>query len=272
MKEYQEITGKGSYVVKKYGTEYKVCQLLRGCVYDALDRPNCGKADEKSEAVPNDEKLACNLSRAKARIFELASCNEWQYFVTLTLSSEYDRENLPLFRKRFTQWVRDQRKRGSDIKYLLVPELHKNGAWHLHGFLSGVVDVAPFAADDIGNTDTDKTVKKWKADDLNRKGYLNWRPYCKKFGYCSLAPVKDPMRAARYATKYITKDQSSDVLGLGQHLFYASVGLDGAKVVQVGKSDDIIYPDDIRGTHYFENEYVRLWWVKDVEKLPIFAP
>lgn len=271
MKEYQEITGKGSYIIKKYGSEYKIVQLLRGCVFDALDRPK-DLQSEHIEPVQNDEKLLNNLSRAKARIFELAACNSWDYFVTLTLSSEYDRENLPLYRKRFTQWVRDQRKHGQDIKYLLVPELHKNGAWHLHGFISGVSDVVPFADDDIGNTETDINVKKWKADDLNSKGYLNWKPYCKKFGYCSLAPVKDSMRAARYATKYITKEQSSDVLALGQHLFYASIGLDGAKVVQIGKSDDLIYPDDMRGTHYFENEYCRLWWVKDSEKLPNLAP
>ena len=53
----------------------------------------------------------------------LAACNPWEYFVTLTLSADKrDRGDLSAFRSALSQYIRDLRKRrGYDIKYLLIP-------------------------------------------------------------------------------------------------------------------------------------------------------
>ena len=90
----------------------------------------------------NPEKLANNISRARSTIYELALCNEWQFFCTLTLDKEkYDRYDLKKFHKDLTQHIRDMNKKyKTKINFLLIPEQHKDGAWHMHGFLSGLPD------------------------------------------------------------------------------------------------------------------------------------
>lgn len=95
---------------------------------------------------------------AKARVNELALCNEFEYFCTFTQSDELrDRFDLKAFRKDFAMFVRNEnRRREKKIKYLLVPERHKDGAWHMHGLLMGLT-----------------------SDDLypNEYGYLDWARY-----------------------------------------------------------------------------------------------
>lgn len=273
MKSKNEHIMRGRYTVKRYGNEYKITYFEKGFNYTAFDVPSDTPTQiEKFVSDDDKERLSNNLSRAKARIFELASCNEWDYFVTLTLNPEYDRTDLSAWRKSFTQWVRDLRKKGQDIRYLLVPEQHKSGEWHMHGFFSGLSGVSDFAESDIGNAETPQKSKELKAADLNAKGYKNWHAYSEKYGYCSLAPLRDHQAAARYITKYITKSAADVALGGGAHLFYASKGLNGARLVSYGATDDDIIPRTLEEkafTHYYCNEYVQVWWLDSADKLPI---
>ena len=88
----------------------------------------------------SDVKSENNISRAKSRVFELALCNEWDIFLTFTLDpKKYDRDDLKKFQKDLGQFIRDYNKKYNlCIKYLLIPEEHKKGGWHLHGFLMGL--------------------------------------------------------------------------------------------------------------------------------------
>lgn len=58
--------------------------------------------------------------------------------------TKYDRYNLLAWKRDFTQWLRDQRKKyrklgyDFDCPFLLVPELHQNGAWHMHGLFGDI--------------------------------------------------------------------------------------------------------------------------------------
>lgn len=79
--------------------------------------------------------------RAAARVREIALCSSFKYFVTLTLDgSKVDRyDPAPVVRK-LSQWLDNQvRRRG--LAYLLVPEHHKDGAIHFHGFVNDAVKV-----------------------------------------------------------------------------------------------------------------------------------
>ena len=65
-------------------------------------------------------------------------CNDFDYFITLTLNPiNIDTFDLDNFIRTFGQFIRDQRKKYSwgDIQYLLVPEKHKSGSWHMHGLI-----------------------------------------------------------------------------------------------------------------------------------------
>ena len=82
----------------------------------------------------------------------------------------------------------------------------------------------------------------------------DWPAYRQKFGFCDIEPIRNLQAASAYVTKYITKSFGAGVQNLGGHLYYASQGLQRAKVVKKGKMNpDSIYWD-------FENEYVKIKW------------
>lgn len=163
-----------------------------------------------------EKKLDASLSRSRRVVLELALCNSWDWFCTFTLDKEkYKRDDLPVFYKDFTQWIRDQRKKyGCSIRYVLIPELHeKYGAWHMHGLFADVPPLVPFS---------DLRSQGWYLpDDLVDGGYNCWLDYHKKFGFCSLGAIRSSVASAFYITKYVTKDQSEGI-PVGGHSYYCS--------------------------------------------------
>ena len=144
--------------------------------------------EEERQYVPkssvNTEKLDNNISRAKSVCKELVLCNSWDYWCTFTISPEkYDRYNLKKYIKDFTEFIHNYNRRCSDtekVKYLFIPEMHQDGAWHIHGFIKGI-----------------------KSKDLyvNSHGYLSWKQYEDKFGFISMSKVRDVDRASSYMMK-----------------------------------------------------------------------
>lgn len=165
------------------------------------------------------EKLDSSISRAKATILEYALCNEWKYFVTLTLDPEkYVRDDLGKFRKDLLQWVRDWRKKSNlPFDYVLVPELHEKGGWHLHGLFTDIPNLISFKA-------LSKSGVKLPRKLIN-SDYLCWLEYSKKFGWCSVGEIKNLEATSFYLTKYITKDLARGNSAVGSHLYFASRGL-----------------------------------------------
>lgn len=210
--------------IYRYGTQFYLCAY----------KPTFVKTNSNND-VPNsnDFKLANNLSRARSRVRELAHCNNWEYFVTLTLDAEkVDRFDLDGSFKRISQFIRNYNKQHSCcIKYLIIPEQHKNGAWHFHGLMTG------FPA---------------KAFCKNANGYLDWIDYSKRFGYISLSPVRDPVKCANYISKYVTKS-TGDNIDIGHHSYYCSRGLNGKEELQT-----IYVDDEYIKERMFECEYVFL--------------
>lgn len=177
-----------------------------------------------------DKKLESSLSRSRRMILEKALCNHWDYFVTLTINgSQFDRTDLPTWRDTFMQWLRDQRKKGFDIKYLIVPEQHKDGSWHAHGLMSGIdrSQLISFAQMDKDGYRTPKGRRLSRK--LRDSEYLNWIPYFQKFGFCSLGRIQNSTAASFYITKYITKDNGKSVQELGLKSYYSSQGLNVAE-------------------------------------------
>lgn len=172
---------------------------------------------DREEEKSSDEKFSSALSRAKSVIFELAMCNDWQFFFTGTLSPDsHDRGDLFSFRNQFAQFVRDLRKKSGyeQLAYVLIPERHKDGAWHMHGLLAGLPDQA-----------LSYFVPGIHPQSLVDGGYRNWDDYSKKFGYCSLGRIRDRDAVSAYLVKYISKDMQSSVTAVGGHTYYCSRGL-----------------------------------------------
>lgn len=83
------------------------------------------------------EDMIRSMRRAKAKLRRLALANQFEYFVTLTFDPEkVDSFNAEAVAKSLSRWT-DNMVRRNGLKYVLVPELHRSGRIHLHGFFGG---------------------------------------------------------------------------------------------------------------------------------------
>ena len=174
-----------------------------------------------------ENKLDSNFSRARSLVLQYALCNPWDYFFTGTLDkTKMDRYDLDTFASRLMQFIRDKRKKyQAKFQVLLIPEHHDDGAWHMHGLVYGLPEefLSPFAPP--------APLK------LIEGGFLNWPDYMNKFGFCSLAPIRDRVATAYYVSKYVSKDLSRRSADLGKHLYFHSRPLKKAV-----KASDIYFP------------------------------
>jgi len=195
------------------------------------------KTNYKRSRDVNDEKLSNNVTRARAMVFEYALCNDFQYFVTLTLDKNmHDRYDLKGYIKRLGQFIRNYRRNyGADIQYLLIPERHKDGAWHMHGLFMGIPE---------------------EHLSVNKNGYLDWQAYSKRFGYISIDKIKNKEAVSKYITKYVTKsfDNVGGVTEKESKLYYCSRGLKRAKIKKIGTLS--VYQLEKIPFDY-ENDYVK---------------
>ena len=135
--------------------------------------------------------------RARSKVRRLALANEFRWFVTLTLSPEQiDRYDGAEIVRRLGRWC-DNMVRRHGLRYILVPERHKDGAFHFHGFFSDAVRVT-----DSGHT-----------DDRGRKIYnlpqrtLGFTAAMELYG--------DYPAAVAYVCKYIASRMASALWGAG---------------------------------------------------------
>lgn len=127
-----------------------------------------------------------SLSRTINTIYDLASSNVWDWFLTFTFDSKkVDRYDYDLCYSKLSKFLNNlKNKKCADLKYLVVPEYHKDGAVHFHGLISGV-------SDDF-------------FEHSGIKDIYNFTPY--KFGFSTATKVQSTHKVSNYITKYITKD------------------------------------------------------------------
>lgn len=240
------------YVTKVYGYgDNKKIKIVR---MNSICEGKSNGSNYRGQA--NEDKLSESISRTKGKIFELAFCNPWDWFFTGTLDPRrYDRTNLKKFHSDFTRWICEyNRYYGTELKYLVVPELHADGkSWHMHGLIYGLPP-SHLHRFQIGDKMGGKLAEKVK----NGDEVYSWQTYQKKFGFCDLEPIRSEEAVSKYMTKYITKDLGSSVTELNAHMYYHSRGLNFAEKVKSGsvwRLPENIQPD-------FENDYCAVYWLQ----------
>lgn len=162
-----------------------------------------------------------SVNRTVSQIYSIARSNRWEYFVTLTIDpKKLGSTNFKLITDKLNIWTNNLKKRyAPDLKYIIVPELHKDRSkWHFHGLFSNVGNI-PFKF-------SGKTCIGRFTYDYVRKPYATkiynlplWR-----YGFSTATVVKDTAKASSYITKYITKDLSKVLRN--QHRYFASQNTD----------------------------------------------
>ena len=104
-----------------------------GSAAELRSAPNPREAGKKSEGADMER----SMRRARAKLRRLALSNGFGYFVTLTLDpAKIDRYDGAVVTKALGRWC-DNMVRRHGLRYILVPERHKDGAFHFHGFTAG---------------------------------------------------------------------------------------------------------------------------------------
>lgn len=213
------------YYLKQYNDSYfRIihCRSVREKGFVSCEK-------EKSD---KNEVERCSLSRTKRNIRELAFCNPFTWFVTLTIASnKCDRFSLDEAQEKLRKRLKAYKRKNKKLIYLFITEKHQNGAFHFHGLM--------------GNLDNFET------DDLyvNKYGYISSDFWDKSLGYNSFSKIKDFNKCCNYITKYVTKKCVKNTEGT---IYISSRGL---------KKADKYELESLKGSpiHWqYENDFVQI--------------
>ena len=195
---------------------------------ELIENPFTGEA-ERVKVLPDDEKEPERDYSLESRkrsvniIYDIARANFWDWFLTFTFSPEFlDRYNYVECSRKLSQWLNNMKKRGnSDMRYLVVPEMHKDGAFHFHGLFA--------------NCDGMNFVESGKRDKHSRiiynVGRYNW-------GFTTATRVSDSGSSAGYLCKYVTKE----LIGVtfGKKRYWASRNCARPEIEDLYITDDLM--------------------------------
>lgn len=205
----------------------------------------------RKEAIQSPFKLDESLCRTRRTIRDLILCNRFEYFCTFTFRDSDMRYDLSSCKKALTVWFKNFKDRHAPgFRYLVVPEQHKDGAWHFHGLVRGIPS-QEFSVP-MYITVRDRHTQKL-LEVRNTKGYIRWDRYSKRFGFFDCSRIKNYEACAAYVSKYITKALSDQAKSA--HLYFCSKGLQRPDLVF--DQDDVPFP--FQQAEY-EDQFCRISW------------
>lgn len=219
-----------AYNVRLYN--YKHSQQIRIYTKAVNEKTEDKKADskqndnndneKKEESEPDFERSRkVSTNRTKQKIYEITRANTWEWFITLTFDrSKIDSSNYDLLLEKVRKWFNNVKERKApDLKYIIIPELHKDGVhYHFHGLLANCT----------GLTFENSGVVQ------NGKEVYNITDF--KFGFTTATKVEDTKKVASYISKYITKDLEIHIKGKRRYL--ASKNCEKVKVTDYHMTEE----------------------------------
>lgn len=173
-------------------------RIFKNAIYTGWQKKTVFTEEEKKRRTEEQKKddLRRSLARTKQKIYDIVRNQEWEYFVTLTFDGKkVNRYDYAVCSKKLSQWINNVRKKVPLLKYMFVPEKHKDGAIHFHGIIS--------------NSDGLKLMDSGKRD----HGRIIYNIGNYKLGFSTATKVKNNAAVVRYITKYITKEVEIEAKG-----------------------------------------------------------
>lgn len=198
----------GSVEIRKYSSPVNAIYTGETTIEPVYKKPNKRESQkeynpftDEMERLPtfeeSDRSARNSLNRTKQNIYKYSRQANWEYFIILTFDgAKVDRYDFDACMKKANKWFDHQKSRyASDLKYLFVPEQHKNGAWHIHGV---ICDIGEMKLTDSGRVAIGKKSYIRTSKNANYPTIYNlsgWR-----FGYSTATKVKDKHKVASYIT------------------------------------------------------------------------
>ena len=168
----------------------------------SIGRRKTPSADDAADIVADGVSNKCSdyaTRRARKRLFDLVSCNaDCNMMVTLTLNGEsFPRDEWAAIIPKLSTWL-DNMTRRHGMKYILVPELHKDGkSIHFHGFVNE------------NSLSLSRAINPHNGKPVLQKGRVVYNIVNWKYGHTTAVRVGktavDQSSSAKYVLKYITK-------------------------------------------------------------------
>lgn len=178
---------KNSIVVKKYLKNIRAGYKLTK--EDIKDRSR--KSSSARTQAEINHSIQSSLNRTINSVYAYSLANEWEWFYTFTFNPAIiDSYNYDEVCKALKSWLDDTRKRyAPNMKYIIVPELHKKGRYHFHGMFADCNGI-PLVYSEKGSS--------------NRTAVYNLPTFT--YGFTTATLINDSDRTCSYCLKYITKD------------------------------------------------------------------
>ena len=255
MLQIQECDVYTNAMIKDYGT-YKQLIVFKNNVrksgfeeieeYDIDKYSNISISSDDMPILSNEEikeenkqsNIDRSIRRSKQKIRAIANLNEWSYFITLTFDKMKvgDRHDYDKLKRITLEYFKNQSKK-YDIKYLLVPEPHKDGALHFHGLI-------------YDPNEKMKLVDSGKKDKKGRNifNFVSWLKYK---GWNDVTLIESHVKCANYISKYVTKENGR----LLDKYYYCSNGLKNKPSVSYCDGVSVEALKEVYGVNVKENAY-----------------
>lgn len=211
--------------IEKYTTKMTIYRTEK--VYQFFDKPIYKGRSPSLEAIEKsiqsrksefrtEESQDRALGRARKKIHDVSIMSDWEYFVTLTFDpNKVDSFDYEIVTSKLSKWLNNLKGRKyPNMKYVIVPELHKSGRWHFHGLFIGI--------------DEQDMKSSGKKDNKGREIY-NWQSY--SLGFTTATKIGNVEHTVKYLTKYITKEMQS--VTKNKKVFWSSRNLEMPKVSEM---------------------------------------
>lgn len=179
---------------------------------------NLEELNVRCAAPEENERRSYN--RTKNKIHDYSRCVKWEKFITLTFNGDkVDRYNFDECSRIARKWLNNQRRNAPQLQYLLVPELHKDGAIHFHGLLA---NTGKMKFKDSGKRTKDKRII------YNMSAWTS--------GFTTAVDVYNTHGVSKYIGKYITKELCG--LTKGKNRYFVSSNMPTPKLSTFLTFDD----------------------------------
>lgn len=215
---------------------------------DRHERVNVSRETISDEDFQGDDAIhnvECARRLAKVKFVDLALCNQWNYFATITLSPKrYSDE-------RMLQSLVDLRQcfNRLHVPYLFVPEYHKKGRIHYHCLLHlNDFHLGIFNLIQAVNPHTEERLATENGVPIYNSCY-----FADYYGHNTFIPIEtiiDSVNMSKYVSKYITKS----LCKIGTQYYYRSRLIKNPDYKkQLLCSDDIVKSLDSYDDYYLSH-------------------
>lgn len=220
--------------IKEYPNGSKVLTVYKNAL-KAESIPNSIPFYPPDDDLISDEKIIDKelekmraIWKIKTKIKDYVLCNDFDCFWTITFGD--DRYDYEVAFSKMSKWLRKMKDKYGKFNYIIIPELHKDGAIHFHGVTGG------FKGNIIYSGVKHKKVKVYNC--------VDW-----EHGFTTITKMRSREKCATYVTKYFTKEMQNSIVGKGKKKYWSSRGLRLPAVtysdIDLGKNLEPNYVNDV---------------------------